>query len=222
MQFVIRHRLMVAVIGSALALLVLAAVGILGLLRGPEATSRPEQRATREPASPWSSGAGDQESSRKPQPVLQTPDADVFVRAVARSLFKWDTRGDSGPSDWAQRIVNVAAADEAPAVASDVRTYLPNDEMWSRLRTYGTRQWLDISSVTAPETWPAALAQATSGQIPADAVAYTVAGTRHRSGSWGSEPVRSERPVTFTVFAVCPPAEICALLRLSQLGKPLK
>ncbi|WP_411700489.1 hypothetical protein [Conyzicola sp.] len=222
MQFVIRHRLLVAIIGSSLALSVFAAVGIYGLLRGPDPTSRPEHRTNPGPASSWSPVAGGQEVSGRPQPVPHTPEAERFVHAVARSLFEWDTRGDNGPSDWAQPLVNVAAPDEAPAVASDVRSYLPNDEIWSRLSTYGARQWLDISSVTVPETWPAALAQATSGQIPPYAVAFTVAGTRHRSGSWGSEPVRSERPVTFTVFAVCPPAEICTLLRLSQLGKPLK
>ena len=222
MQFVLRHRLMVALIGSGVALLVIAAVGLYGLLRGPAQTVHPEQQTKEGSVSSWSPVTGDQSTSDLPHPVVQTPDAELFVRSVASALFDWDTRTDGGPSEWAQPLVDVAAADEAPAVASDVRNYLPNAEMWDRLSTYGTRQWLEISSVAVPDTWSDALAQATPGQIPRGAVAYTLTGTRHRSGSWGAEPVQSERAVAFTVFAVCPTLENCTLLRLSQLDRPLK
>jgi hypothetical protein len=222
MQFVLRHRLMVAIIGSGVALLVIAAVGLYGLLRRPEPTVQPDQHTKDGAVSSWPPTIGDPQIIDQPHPVVQTRDAELFVRGVASSLFDWDTRHDGGPSDWAQPLVDAAAADEAPAVASDVRSYLPSNEMWDQLSAYGTQQWLEISSVAVPDTWSAALAQATPGQIPRGAVAYTVSGTRHRSGSWGAEPVQSERAVAFTVFAVCPTLENCTLLRLSQLDRPLK
>ena len=54
-------------------------------------------------------------------------------------------------------------------------------------------------------------------------VAYTVEGTRHRTGVWFDEPVTSEHPVAFTMFLSCPPAtDRCVLLRLSQLDNPLR
>ena len=222
MQFIIRHRLLVAIIGSSLVLLAITAVGLYGLLRGPEPTPQPEALRHPWPGSTLPPILENQLNSGQPHAIVQTPDAELFVRAVAGSLFDWDTRNTDGPSDWAQPLVDVAAPDEAPAVAADVRSYIPSEEMWNRLSTYGTRQRLEISAIAIPETWPAALAQATPGQIPDSAAAYTVTGTRHRIGSWGAEPVYSEQPVAFTVFVVCPPADKCTLLRLSQLGNPLK
>ena len=221
MQLVLRHRLMVAIIGLGLALLVITAVGLYGLLRGPgETIAEPAKKV----AASSAPRTDDQPTPDLPVPVpvLQTTKAEPFTRSVASALFDWDTRLDGGPSELAQPLVDVAATEEAPAVASDVRNYLPNTEMWDRLSTYGTRQWIEITSVTVPDTWSAALAQAAPGQIPPGAVAYTVVGTRHRSGSWGAEPVESDRSVTFTVFAACPAMANCTLLRLSQLDRPLK
>ena len=81
-----------------------------------------------------------------------------------------------------------------------------------------------------PEAWDTAVAQAAPGQIPAGTVAYTIEGTRHRDGTWGTESVEASRPVSFTVFIVCTPAvtnrgvtgTTCELLRLSQLDNPLR
>jgi hypothetical protein len=219
MQFAIRHRLIIAIIGLGLALLVITAVGLYGLRRGPSETSAEPAKKVAAPSAPRTD---DQPTHDLPVPVLQTTKAEPFVRSVASALFDWDTRLDGGPSELAQPLVDVAASEEAPAVASDVRNYLPNTEMWDRLSTYGTRQRLEITSVAVPDTWSAALAQAAPGQIPKGAIAYTVVGTRHRSGTWGAEPVESDRSVTFTVFAACPAAANCALLRLSQLDRPLK
>jgi hypothetical protein len=107
-------------------------------------------------------------------------------------------------------------------LASDVRGYLPGTAMWERLRAYGTRQWLELDSVTVPETWSTALGQAVSGQIPIGAAAFTVVGTRHRAGTWDTEGMRTEQLVSFTVFVVCAGTEPCTLLRISQLDHPLK
>jgi hypothetical protein len=219
MQFVVRHRLVVVVISLGLALLAITGVGLYGLLRGPSETIAEPAKKEAGSSAPRTDG---QPTPHLPVCVLQTTKAEPFVRSVASALFDWDTRLDGGPSELAQPLVDVAATEEAPAVASDVRNYLPNTEMWDRLTTYGTRQRLEITSVTVPDTWSAALAQAAPGQIPKGAVAYTIAGTRHRSGSWGAEPVESDRSVTFTVFAACPATTNCTLLRLSQLDRPLK
>ncbi|WP_104201201.1 hypothetical protein [Cryobacterium sp. Y29] len=215
MQFLHRRRLVVAIVGAGIALIVLAAIGLFGLLRGPAKASQPERPAPA--ASALAIAPTDQ-----PQPVLETSSPELFARSVAHALFDWDTRQDAGLADWAQVLVDVADAEEAAAVAADVRDYLPGAEMWERLSTYGTRQWLDVESVTVPAAWATALEQAEAGQIPQGASALTVTGTRHRAGTWNTNEMRTERQVSFTIFVVCPGQESCTLLRLSKLDHPLE
>jgi len=215
MQFLRRRRLVIAIAGAGIALIVLAAIGLVGLLRGPAKVSQAELPAPT--ASALAVVPTDQ-----PQPVLETSNPELFARSVAHALFDWDTRQDAGLADWAQVLVDVADVGEAPAVAADVREYLPGAGMWQRLAAYGTRQWLDVESVTVPAAWATALEQAAAGQIPRGAAALTVVGTRHRAGTWDSDLVRTERQVSFTVFVVCPGQESCTLLRLSKLDHPLE
>ena len=59
------------------------------------------------------------------------------------------------------------------------------------------------------------------GLLPG-ATAYTVTGTRHRTGVWEGQGVTDARPVSFTIFAACPDDEDCRLLRLSALDTPLR
>ena len=217
MQFIHRHRLVLAIVGSGIALTVLVAIGVYGLMRGPAKTSQPERQAPEASISSPSTSLPD-----RPQPVLVTTDAELFASSVAAALFTWDTRHEGDLSEWVQVLVDVADADEAAAVASDVRGYLPSTEMWGQLGTYGTRQWFEHESIVVPAAWSTALEQATSGQIPRDAAAFTVVGSRHRAGTWDTEAIRTERKVTFTVFVVCPGQEPCKLLRLSQLDRPLE
>ena len=125
--------------------------------------------------------------------------------------FDWDTRQDAGLADWVQVLVDAAAAEES---AADVRDYLPGAETWKRLGFYGTRQWLDVESVTVPAASATALEQAAEGQIPRGAAALTVVGTRHRAGTWDTDEMRTERQVSFTVFVACPGEQSCTLLRL--------
>jgi hypothetical protein len=216
MRFVHQRRFIIAVVCGGLTLILLMAIGAYGLLRGPEKERRPDRPAleTSAPPSP--------ERADEPRPVLETSNPEFFARSVARALFNWDTRHEAGPAEWAQVPLDVADADEAVALASDVRGYLPSPEMWERLRAYGTRQRLDVESVAAPESWSAALEQAAAGQIPRGAAAFTVVGTSHRVGTWNTEVIRTERSVAFTIFIACPEGQRCALLRLSQLGRPLE
>jgi len=126
-------------------------------------------------------------------------------------------------------VLSDAADDsEADALASDVRAYLPTAEAWAQLTTYQTRQWLTIDAATVPAAWATAEAQAAPGQLPHGATAYTITGTRHRTGIWGTMPVEATRPVSFTVLIACAPparefsASLCHLLRLSELDNPLR
>ncbi len=217
MHFFHRRRLVIAIVGSGIALIVLLVIGVYGLLRGPADTSQPERPAPGASVSPTPTARAD-----RPQPVLLTSNAELFARSVAHALFNWDTRHKGDLSDWAQVLVDVADADEAAALASDVRGYLPGVESWTQLGAYGTRQWLELESIAVPDAWSTALDQAAAGQIPRGATAFTVVGTRHRAGTWDTEVVRTDRTVTFTVFIVCPSQESCRLLRLSQLDQPLE
>jgi hypothetical protein len=216
MRFVHQRRFIIAVVCGGLTLILFMAIGAYGLLRGPEKERHPDQPAleTSAPSSP--------ERADEPRRVLVTSNPEFFARSVARALFNWDTRHEGGPAEWAQVPLDVADADEAVALASDVRGYLPSPEMWERLRAYGTRQRLDVESVAAPESWSAALEQAAAGQIPRGAAAFTVVGTSHRVGTWNTEVIRTERSVAFTIFIACPEGQRCALLRLSQLGRPME
>ncbi|MFE5671688.1 hypothetical protein ACFQ58_08765 [Agromyces sp. NPDC056523] len=211
-----RRRVTIAASVGAGLLLVLVAVGVVGLVRGAEPAAEPE-RVAHESSAPASSPT----PVVRPRPIADTTDPKRFARAVTRALFSWDSRYPGGVSEWAQVVVDVADADEASAVAADVREYLPSPEYWARLADYGTRQWIDVESVVVPNTWSTALAQAAPGQIPADATAFTIVGVSRRAGTWGDEEMRTKRRVAFTLFVACPSSDPCVLLRLSRLDSPL-
>ena len=217
MPLVHQRRFIIAVICGGLTLILLMAIGVYGLIRGPEKASHPDR-----PAVETSAPTVSPERAGEPRPVLVTSNAEHFARSVARALFNWDTRHEGGPAEWAQVLLDVADAEEAPALASDVRGYLPSPEMWVRLSAYGTRQRLDVESIAIPKLWSTARDQATAGQLPPGAAALTITGTSHRVGTWNTEVIRTERPVAFTIFVACKEGQPCVLLRLSQLDRPLK
>lgn len=221
-----RRRLLIALIAGGLALLLLVGVGIYGLLRGPATPGHdpapdPAPSSTDSPVPPRGTG---------PVAVPRTGGPEAFARNVAAALFTWDTAAGYGPADYAQGLADVAAHDETDSFVGDVRSYLPSTEAWAQLRQYQTRQWLTIDEVVVPEAWATAVAQAAPGQIPEGATAYTITGTRHRDGTWGTQPVEVSRRVSFTVFIVCArpiPGRsvspgLCEVLRLSELDNPLR
>ncbi|CEI48386.1 hypothetical protein [Propionibacterium freudenreichii] len=222
-----RRRLLIAATTGGLVLLVLVGVGVYGLLRGPATPTTPAPSTSTPTTSPDPSAPT---TGRGPSPVPQTSDPEAFARAVAHALFTWDTTTGNSPSDYAQVLADVAAAQEADAFVGDVRAYLPTPEAWAQLRPYATSQHLTIDQVFVPETWQAAVAQAAPGQIPDGATAYTIEGTRHRQGISGTAPVEASRPVAFTVFVICTPTApgdgagsgSCEVLRLSRLDNPLR
>lgn len=215
-----RARLVtLAVLGLVLA--ILAGVGIYGLTIG----------APPPPVSPTTHGPDDQAStapSARPEGTLpslpRTDDPEEFATAVAHAVFTWDTFTLLRPRDHRDRLLEVAdpTGVEVPGLVTDLDRYLPDQDTWTKLQEYRTRQWLHIDSLFVPEQW--ADAQAAGGTAIAEGtVAYTIEGTRHRSGVWHDDPVTSQHQVAFTIFLTCRPTfEHCALLRLSLLDQPLR
>lgn len=221
-----RRRLLGAAIAGGAALLAVIGVGVWGLVRGPATGTTPAQSGSAS-ASASSPSASHSAGVTGPEAIGTVSAPDVFARAVARALFTWDTASRYGPADYAQVLSDAADSSEADALAGDVRGYLPSTDAWAQLRTYQTRQWLTIDTVVIPQAWATARAQAAPGQLPAGTTAYTITGTRHRTGTWDTQPVETTHPVSFTVFLTCHPtapdhaAPICRLLRLSAPDQPL-
>jgi len=216
-----RGRL-IALIAAGLVLLILAGVGIYGLILGPRTTSTPEPEPVPSPSyTPTTPGPS---SSRLPV-VPRSADPETFARNVAEAIFAWDTTSGLMPLDYTATFLDVGdpSGTEQAGLASDLTTYLPTREAWIELRQHETRQHLTIDQAVIPEAWADAVAQAQPGQIAPGTTAYTIEGTRHRDGLWNGEPVSSAHSVSFTVFIVCTPAyPTCHLLRLSQLDNPLR
>lgn len=220
-----RLRLIISLVAAGLVLLAFTAVGIYGLITGP--VSRPSA-APSGTASPSTTAPAPGGSATPSMPALaplpDTGEPAVFAQAVAEALFTWDTFTTLTPED--HRAVLLAAADpsgeETPGLISDLGNYLPSDTTWRSLQEYRTAQTLTIDRIFVPEQWGEAV-QAANGQLADGLTAYTVDGTRHRTGVWFDKPVSSDHPVSFTMFLSCPPAtKQCVLLRLSQLDNPLK
>ena len=216
-------------IAGGLILVLLVGVGVYGLIRGPQHAEPLPATSTGKP-----SATSPVHVPTVPEPVIALGGPEEFAVAVAEALFTWDTSSGYGPADYAQMLADVTADTEADAAASDVRAYLPPPEAWAQLRTPQTRQWLTIDTIEIPDAWEDAVVQAAPGQIPDGAVAYTITGTRHRTGYWGTDLVTTTHDVAFTVFLTCTPErnqapapadpiiETCVLLRLSQLDNPLR
>jgi hypothetical protein len=212
-----RRRLQIAIVAGGIVLVLLIAVGIFGLARGPSGSP-----ADRHPSPALATEEHSTVRVGHPHPIPSTRHPERFARRIAEALFDWDTRSSSGLSEWAQPLVDVADAEEAAGLASDVRGYLPTVELWDQLSSYGTRQWLVIDSIDRPATWATATEQAAPGQLPPGATAYTVVGTRYREGTWDAQLISSAGEVAFTIFIACPVDEVCRLLRLSGVNERLE
>lgn len=212
-----RRRLIVLVTTAVLVLLI-AGVGVYGLITGPRTPDPP-------PTEP--SASAPSEPGQEPGELAEIPETDdpeEFARSVAQALFSWDTASGLMPLDYTTVVLDVAdpTGIEQAGLASDVAGYLPTRDTWTELRKYSTNQHLEITDVFVPEAWAQAEEQAQPGQLPPGTTAYTIEGIRHRSGVWNDEPTTSAHEVAFTVFLTCPPdGDPCYLLRLSVLDQPL-
>lgn len=218
-----RHRI-IAVLAALVAVLVLAGVGVYGLLAGPPTANEDANRdsgpgpAVTAPSDPASTA-----TPRLPS-VSASADPETFARNVATALFAWDTASGFMPLDYTSVVLAVGdpSGAEQAGLAADIATYLPTQSAWAQLRPYAATQRLEITSVFVPDAWADALAQARPGQLPDGAAAYTIEGIRQRSGVWNGDPVTAEHPVAFTIFIACPAEDPCYVLRLSQLNNPLR
>ncbi|MDN5811475.1 MULTISPECIES: hypothetical protein [Micrococcales] len=216
-----KKRLIITLVVSALIILALAAVGIYGLITGPQ---QPDQSAP--PSAPPPVTAPGEEVPEIP-PLASLPrtnNPDDYVRAVAVALFEWDTFTLLTPAEHRGVLIDDAdpTGTETPGLVSDLDGYFPSASTWRDLAEYRTNQRIEIERVFVPELWEEAVA-ASGGQITDGTHAYTVEGIRHRAGLWYEDPVTSAHPVAFTVFVSCEPVfDRCHLLRLSELDNPLR
>ena len=219
--WVARHRI------PSLVVTLLVAVALIATLRvlAPDPDGEPPV-APPAPATPTPDAQPDATADQllPPQaPLAQTSDPDAFARAVAETVFTWDTSSTTLP-DVTERLLVVAdpTGEETPGLLVDLRSYLPGDQAWAHLVQYRTRQWIEITNVVEPDAWDDAVEQAPEGALAAGTTARTVTGVRHRAGIWEDEPATASSPVQFTVFLVCSPsADQCYLLRLSTPGRAL-
>ncbi|WP_019482635.1 hypothetical protein [Arthrobacter sp. TB 23] len=219
-----RHRL-IAVLAVLVTVLVLAGIGVYGLITGPPTTNESGSDGSRPPGLVLTSPSHPVPTATQRLPTVRaSDDPETFARNIATALFAWDTASGFMPLDYTSVILAVGdpSGAEQAGVASDIATYLPNREAWTELRHYATAQHLTIDEMFVPDVWDTAVDQAQPGQLAEGTIAYTIKGTRHRTGIWNGEDVTSEHPVAFTVFIVCAPTyDTCHLLRLSQLDNPL-
>ncbi len=218
------RRRLIAALTAAIVVLVLAGVGVYGLLAGPPNLDRDDDAGRREPSV---TAPSDPVPTTTPRlPVVQvSDDPETFARNVATALFEWDTASGFMPLDYTSVILDVGdpTGEEQAGLASDIAAYLPSRDAWLELRQYATAQHLTIDNTFVPDAWATAVEQAQPAQLAEGTIAVTIEGTRHREGLWNDEQVTSEHAVTFTVFVVCGPTyETCHLLRLSQLDNPLQ
>jgi hypothetical protein len=157
--------------------------------------------------------------------VVETSDPGAFAVSVAQVLFAWDTTESTPLNEYTGRLLAVAdpSGEESAGLATDLTTYLPSPESWEDLKTYETRQWIDITSYEVPDDWNSAQDNAKSPDVAAGTIAYTITGLRRRSGIWQGETAKTVDEVSFTIFIICKPTyDICRLLRISQLNNPLR
>lgn len=218
-----RRRLVLLIAVSAGVLAAFVGVGLYGLILAPSTgTAAPSLDPTPQIVAPV---APDPTAPVAALPAIRsTVDAEAFAREAADALITWDTT-EFELTEYAQVIVDAGdpSGVESAALASDVRTYFPTADAWSKLRTYGTRQWLTIDEAFVPASWNDALGQAAEGDLLPGTVAYTVSGTRHRAGIIGTQAQETSRPIAFTLFIACEPSfDECHLLRLSEVDNPLR
>lgn len=208
--------------GCVLFVLTIAA-GVYGLVRGPSATPTGSREGARSQIASAAPSTG-QPTTLQERALPHTTDPVAYGRAVATSLFDWDTASGFLPNDYTAAVLADAdpSGEETAGLLDDVATYFPSVDQWLDLGAMEVVQLIEIKDAYIPDSWTTAVQQA-NGQLRPGTTAVTITGTRHRSGVWNGEAVDSSYPVSFTVFVACPPAfERCHVLRLSQLDNPLR
>lgn len=217
-------RRQVALLAAAVLSFAALVVGVYGLVTGPPSTGtesgRPGLAVADQPRPAATASAADPTSAALPH----TTDPITYARAVASTLFDWNTAAGFLPADYQAPVLADAdpSGEETSGLITDVATYMPTVNQWLDLGEMDVTQTLSISSAEVPAGWASAVDQ-THGELRPGTTAVTIEGTRHRTGIWNGEASSTSSPVSFTVFVACPPAfDRCRVLRLSQLDNPLR
>ncbi|MCB0893383.1 MAG: hypothetical protein KDB51_16475, partial [Propionibacteriaceae bacterium] len=141
------RRRLVALIAAGIVLLLLAGVGVYGLLTGPRTAT--STGGDPEPGSVTTAPPSVAPSTPRPPRIPAVPrsaDPETFAQGVASTLFAWDTASGLWQLDYTSAILTVGdpSGEEQAGLASDVATYLPTRDAWIELRQYATRQRLTI------------------------------------------------------------------------------
>lgn len=204
------------------------AAGVYGLIRGPGGTDRSTAPSPTRAVGAQPPTATGQSTAREPslqeRDLPHTSDPITYARAVAASLFDWDTSTGYLPADYAAAVLadGDPSGEETPGLLTDVSTYLPTLDQWLDLGAMNVEQSMSIGEAYVPASWASA-DQQSHGQLRPGTTAVTITGTRHRSGVWDGTTAESSSPVSFTVFVACAPSfPRCHVLRLSELDNPLR
>lgn len=215
-------RQIMLLLGCALAVLT-AVAGIYGLAQGPGGTAA--QSTDARPSSVQAiADPTDDAVTLEDRTLPHTTDPVAYARAVAVSLFDWDTTTGFLPTDYTSATLADAdpSGEETPGLLTDVATYVPTVEQWLDLGAMEVAQTIKIDEAYVPDSWAGAVEQA-HGHLRPGTTAVTLEGTRHRTGVWNGEVAESSHPVSFTIFVACRPSfDRCHVLRLSELDDPLR
>jgi len=217
-------RRQIALIVAAVAVLAALVVGIYGLITGPHSTGSGVVEAHSSASKAPQPAADPSEADPTHHALPHTNDPIAYARAVASTLFDWDTAAGFVPADYQAPVLADAdpSGEETAGLITDVATYMPTLNQWLDLGAMDVTQTLTITSAGVPTSWAAAVQQA-HGELRPGTTAITIEGTRHRNGIWNGEASSTSGPVSFTVFVACPPAfDHCHVLRLSQLDNPMR
>lgn len=203
-----------AAFAAIAAVVTLGCVGTALAFTGDETDSAPQPPPS---AVSRDTSAGTSTESAPAGQVVETRDPAAFAVSVAQVLFSWDTTESTPPNEYTGRLLAVAdpSGEESAGLATDLTTYLPSPESWEDLKTYETRQWIDITSYEVPDGWHSARDNTKRPDIAAGTTAYTITGLRRRSGIWQRETAKTVDKVSFTILMTCKPTyDTCRLLRL--------
>ncbi|WP_026851744.1 hypothetical protein [Glaciibacter superstes] len=96
------RRLIIVLAVAAAVLAVLVGVGLYGLLLAPRSAPTTASDVPHETPGPAPAIPTPTDTIPSLPGIPSTADAEGFVRAVAESLFAWDTASDYEPTDYAQ------------------------------------------------------------------------------------------------------------------------
>ena len=195
-------------------MLLLAGIGVYGLLTGPRTTT--DTYGDPDPVPTLTTPHGRQAPAPTLLPVKASDDPEEFARNVATALFTWDTGTGFMPLDYQAVILDVGdpSGTEQAGLATDVADYLPSREAWTDLRQYATTQHLTIEDASVPRSGVMRSHRRSRGSCPRARrrSRSRAPGTAKVSGTTNPSPpsTRSPSPCSSSAPRPTTPATCCA------------